>query len=76
MVEFVSYSGKYPCLCMGTLVLKIDGETRELRNCMVSGGSVSFDNDWNPNISIGNWSVSDLPTDLKKYKKRDREMYQ
>ena len=40
MVEFVSYSGKYPCLCMGTLVLKIDGETRELRNCMVSGGSV------------------------------------
>lgn len=40
MVEFVSYSGKYPY------------------------------------ISIGNWSVSDLPTDLKKYKKRDREMYQ
>lgn len=25
MVEFVYYSGEYPCLCHGILVLKIDG---------------------------------------------------
>ena len=27
MVEFISYSGKYPALCHGILKLKIDGET-------------------------------------------------
>lgn len=26
-VEFVSYTGKYPCLCMGELTLKINGKT-------------------------------------------------
>jgi len=25
-VEFISYDGKYPCLCMGTLLVKIDGQ--------------------------------------------------
>lgn len=25
-VEFISYSGEYPSLCMGVLTLKIDGE--------------------------------------------------
>lgn len=24
-VKFISYDGKYPCLCMGTLILEIDG---------------------------------------------------
>ena len=26
-VEFVSYTGSYPCLCSGVLTVKIDGET-------------------------------------------------
>lgn len=25
-VEFVDYNGKFPCLCMGTLTLNIDGK--------------------------------------------------
>lgn len=25
-VKFISYDGTYPCLCMGTLILEIDGE--------------------------------------------------
>lgn len=25
-VEFVSYNGEYPCLCSGSLILKIDGK--------------------------------------------------
>ena len=24
-VEFISYDGKYPCLCSGKLILRIDG---------------------------------------------------
>ena len=31
-VEFVSYSGKYPCLCMGAVTLKIDGEEVKFGN--------------------------------------------
>ena len=27
VVEFVSYTGQYPCLCSGVLTLKINGET-------------------------------------------------
>lgn len=30
MIEFVSYDGKYPNLCSGQLVLKINGQVREL----------------------------------------------
>ena len=25
-IEFVSYSGDYPCLCYGTLILKVNGK--------------------------------------------------
>lgn len=25
-VKFISYNGKYPCLCNGTLILEIDGK--------------------------------------------------
>lgn len=28
MIEFVSYDGKYPNLCSGQLVLKINGQVR------------------------------------------------
>ena len=58
-VKFVSYDGKYPNLCTGTLVLNIDGTDYSFGFTTVpgmskcdfpmfwhSGGSVSFDNDW------------------------------
>lgn len=61
-VKFVSYSGKYPNLCCGKLILNIDGKDYSFGNRYVysdgtsdfqpfwsSGGSVSFDEDWNAN---------------------------
>lgn len=43
MVKFVSYDGKYPNLCSGTLVLEVDGEKREIPYALCSGGSAYFD---------------------------------
>lgn len=66
MVEFVSYDGEYPCLCSGTLVLKINGEIRIMPSyCLSSGGSVSFDEDWNEIVTQGRWDISSLPEDLE-----------
>ena len=60
VVEFVSYDGKYPNLCIGELVLKIDGEIVSLGRCLCSGGSVWFDDDCAEHIDEGEWSV-DVP---------------
>lgn len=58
MVKFVSYDGEYPYLCMGTLVLTIDGETVQFPEyCMRPGGSVWFDEECNEHVTCGEWSV-------------------
>lgn len=31
-VKFISYDGKYPCLCMGMLILEIDGTKHSFGN--------------------------------------------
>ena len=55
MIKFISYDGKYPNLCSGTLVLEIDGAERSFKYCLSSGGSVTFDKDWNENVTSGEW---------------------
>lgn len=75
MVKFVSYNGKYPNLCSGTLVLEVDGKKRELSHVLCSGGSVGcFDGNWNnAYVTEGSWSV-DLPEDLEPYRKEIEEL--
>lgn len=70
MIEFVSYDGKYPNLCSGQLVLKINGRVRELpRYCLHSGGRVWFEEGWGAaHIETGKWSI-DLPEDLEPLRK-------
>ena len=66
-VEFVSYDGKYPNLCSGTLVLRIDGTVITMpEHCMCSGGNVWFDEDWNEHVTSGEWGV-DVPAFLAEY---------
>ena len=62
MVEFISYDGKYPCLCMGTLTIKVNGKTYWLNNKMISGGCIMRDGDWNMWSEYGDWQI-----DLEKY---------
>jgi hypothetical protein len=58
----VSYDGKYPNLCSGHLVVIIDGVKWDFgEHCLSSGGSVSFDDNWNENVASGPWSISKWP---------------
>lgn len=70
MVEFVSYDGKYPNLCAGTLVLRIDGDERTfLKHCLSSGGSVWFSDGYSEShIECGAWEI-ELPPDLETYRR-------
>lgn len=68
MVEFVSYNGKYPNLCRGTLVIKVNGEEISLENYLFSGGRCWFDKDWANHVESGSWDISKLPDDLEQYR--------
>lgn len=68
-IEFVSYDGEYPHLCVGTLVLRIGGEVVSLENCLESGGYL--DDDY---CQVeGEWSVS-LPKELEHLKEEITEI--
>jgi len=50
----VTYDGKYPCACMGRLVIKDnDNKIYNKEFCCHSTGSVWFDNDWNDHVARG-----------------------
>lgn len=53
MVEFVSYNGKIPNLCRGTLVIKVNGEEISLENYLISGGRCWFNKDWVDHVEKG-----------------------
>ena len=72
-VKFVSFDGKYPNLCIGTLVLEIDGKKRELSHALYSGGSCGFYKDGNAFAAHGPWSVY-LPEDIEPYKEEIEEL--
>ena len=81
-VKFVSYDGKRPNLCTGTLVLNINGTDYSFGFTTVpgmskcdfpmlwhSGGRVLFDNDWNANVTSGRSQIDylDLPEQFREY---------
>lgn len=56
-IEFVNYDGSYPTLCSGTLTLKVDGVEMAVKCGLVSGGWVSFDENWDEHVQDGPWEV-------------------
>jgi hypothetical protein len=61
----IKYNGEYPNLCSGDLIVTIDGKDWQFPNgCLISGGSVSFDNNWNEYVSYGEWSINEYPKDF------------
>ena len=67
-VKFISYDGEWPCLCNGTLVIEVNGNTYELKDVLISGGSV-FCDDEEEGVTEGEWSIDDtfFPEELKPY---------
>jgi len=76
MVEFIDYDGRYPCLCFGSLTLRIDGEEVTLPSgCLISGGSVTFDDNWMEDIERGKWLLDqdELPAKYRCYAREIEE---
>ncbi len=69
MVEFVSYDGKYPCLCFGTLTIKVDGKTYRFEHALISGGGVYSDEEWNMWATQDDWKIDlEEHPELEPYK--------
>ena len=70
-IEFISYDGKYPCLCFGTLVIKVNDKPYTLTHAMISGGRIvgGASTDWDMWTEEGEWSLDleEYP-ELKQYK--------
>ena len=71
MVEFISYDGRYACLCSGTLIIKVDGKIYSFRNAMISGGCTCGgpNTDWDMWSEEGDWDVNlEEHPELEHYK--------
>lgn len=77
-VKFVSYSGKYPNLCGGILVLDVKGKkytfggygSGHFRSFWSSGGGCGFSKNYNDSyVNHGEWriDVARLPKELEEY---------
>lgn len=79
-VKFVSYTGKYPNLCSGTLTLEIDGikytfgrayktPKPDFDSFWYSGGCVRADKNWNFDVEQNEWEidVKSIPEQFQKY---------
>jgi hypothetical protein len=59
-VKFVSYDGKYPNLCSGTLVIRLGSREWKIRR-LSSGGGVWFDKNNDEQVDEGDWSIDNWP---------------
>lgn len=72
-VKFISYTGKFPCLCMGQLTLEIDGKTvtfgdgGDHYSFWSSGGGITADYE----NYYGKWEIEEdeLSEEYRKYAK-------
>lgn len=66
----IKYDGKYPYLCMGHLIVIVDGIKYDFgKYCLSSGGYAGFDGDWNEYVTKDKWSVKfpdDFPSELRR----------
>lgn len=76
-VKFISYDGKAPTLCSGTLEIEVAGVQFKLENVLESGGSVTFDEEWEETITEGPWKIADyaeFPEELEPFKEKILEL--
>lgn len=68
MIKFISYDGKWPTLCMGTLTVEKNGKQYSMKYVLESGGSCGFYNNYSESyIKKGDWSIrkNELPKELQ-----------
>lgn len=76
-VKFISYNGKYPCLCTGVLTLEIDGvqykfgneDEADFNSFWITGGSIAHDSHWNWDVRHGEWKI-----DVERLPEQFREL--
>lgn len=76
-MKFISYTGEYPNLCNGVLTVEIDGkevkfghdycqpDDNNYEKFWTSGGSVSFDEDYNEEVETNAWELDISELDEK-----------
>lgn len=57
MINFISYDGKYPCLCFGTLTISVNEKIYKFKHAMISGGCIMRDENWNMWSEQGDWEI-------------------
>lgn len=68
----VQYDGKYPNLCSGKLIVTIEDKKWIFPDyCLSSNGTVSFDDDWNAEVTEGDWGITKWPNDFPELLKDD-----
>ena len=61
-VHLVHYNGSYPILCSGQLTMVVNGKVFTFASHnLKTGGSVSFDKDWQEIIEKGPWEIDEWP---------------
>jgi hypothetical protein len=68
-LKFVSYNGKYPNLCSGTLTIRLNGKRISMENALASGGKCRITADYEEHVTMGDWEVIEhkLPTSARPY---------
>ena len=68
-MEFISYTGRYPTLCSGTLVIRVGDKHYHLDHVLRSGGSIHDPVTGDYDAVEGDWLIDedDLPEELRSY---------
>jgi hypothetical protein len=58
----IEYDGKYPCLCMGHLIVWIDDVKWDFgRYSLSSGGHIHRNENWDMWTTEGDWFIDEFP---------------
>jgi len=63
----IEYDGDYPNLCSGDLWVTINRKKWHFPDyCLVSGGTVWFDENYDEHVESGGWDISKYPPNFPK----------
>lgn len=68
-VQFINYDGVYPCLCSGTLTIRVGEKEYKIKDALISGGGIISDEDEDLIATEGPWELdeSNFPKELTPY---------